>query len=169
MPGTDPFSLVYERVWDILTGHKPLADLVNLRNRIRFDQTEQDPEKQEIEDSDLPELMLVPAGGEAEPFDTNTTARATQDLELQLTTGDLRVHEVLFPVKWQLLRALVQCGVQLGGFDFVRGVGFSNITEEFDNDAANRGTRGWSATITIRVDMHFDVTKLVADRLINDT
>lgn len=168
MPGTDPFSMVYNTVWDVLNRHKPLADLVKLRNRIRFDTDDRDPEKQEIIDSDVPELEMYPAGGDAEPFHTNTSSLASQSLVLQLTTGELRIHKVLFPVKWELLKALIQCGHNLGGLPFVRGISFSGIDETQDDDAANRGTRGWSATITITILMVFDNTRLNDLRLINE-
>ena len=86
MPSQDPFSQVYDAVWKALQAHKPLMDLLRPGNRIRFDDTEpNDPEKENVREGDLPELMLSPAGIEGQPWATSSSSQLTQGLELQLT------------------------------------------------------------------------------------
>lgn len=155
MASKDPFSLVYDAVWTALKSHKPLMDLVRSGNLIRFDgDTTEDPEKENVQEGDLPELMLRPAAVAGQPWATSSSARATQSLELRLTTGDLRATADggLYAMTWAVFSALITAGHKLG-LDFVERVDFESFTQTREDSIANRGTAGWAATAVLHIEL----------------
>lgn len=160
MSSTDPFTRVYNALWDVLEKHKGLTDLVKVGNRIKF--TERGfglrPEKDNIMDGDLPELLLVPANSQTQLFATSSSTQAIQEFELRFTTGDQRIDQLHFPLKWQVMIALSKC--QKLNLPFVKRLGIDSFTETTDDPEANRGKKGWSARILISVEMWFGHTVL---------
>ena len=160
MSSTDPFTRVYNALWDVLEKHKGLTDLVKIGNRIKF--TEEGfglrPEKENVMDADFPELFLIPTNSQIVLFATSSSTEAIQEFELRFTTGDQRVDRLHFPLKWQVMIALSKC--ERLNLPFVKRLGIESFTETTDDPEANRGIKGWSARIVISVEMYFGHTVL---------
>ena len=172
----DPFTMVYDALWNLLESHHGLTSLVGISNRIRFHSTRAeivdaeaavdsdgiahsgdntDPIKANVVPSDLPELDIRPAGGSFAPWATSSSAHATQLFMVGITTGDLRIAQKLFPVKWALFRALMRARHDLQ-LDFVNQVAIDGVDETLGLEEQERGTIGWVALIMISVRMSFD-------------
>ena len=95
---TDPFSLVYDRLWTLLEVHKGFTDLVRLKNRIKFSGTDRSPLKDEVLTADLPELRLICSRMTPHIQRTSSSGSVEMTFEVQVSTGDQRVTELLFPV-----------------------------------------------------------------------
>lgn len=160
MSSTDPFTRVYDALWDVLEKHKGLTDLVKVGNRIKFTAGGFGlrPEKENIMDGDLPELLLIPTNSQIVLFATSSSTQAIQEFELRSTSGDQRIDQLHFPLKWQVMIALSKC--QKLNLPFVKKLTVDSFTETTDDPEANRGIKGWSARIVISVEMWFGHTVL---------
>lgn len=163
MAEINPYIKVYDTIADALEVASPLASLVAAGNRIRFDQAARpDPEKQNIQDADVPEWQLEPApGGGVQYYAASNTHLLTQVLALRITTGDLRVNRYLYHVKWAAVRAIGALQPNIG-LSFVRDVRVIDATETRDDDIANRGREGWSCIMMIEVDIQITRSQLAS-------
>ncbi len=151
---TDPFTQTLDKLWEALEGHAALAALVKAGNRIKLTGEGGDPYKPSTQYADKPELAIEPAGGSIETAATSTSARILQDFDIRLATGSLRVGRELFPVKWEIVKALAAAGQTLG-LSFVRKVTVTSATDRRGDDEADRGTPGWTTVLTVRTEMWF--------------
>jgi hypothetical protein len=156
----DPFTQTLNKLWDLLESHEEFTNLVRLGNRVKLTAADPDPYKPRAQSADLPEVRVEPNGGQAELFATSTSTRAVQNYAILVTTGDLRVNKLLFPLKWELMKALSKSGDNLG-LAFVKKVRIGELTESTERKGAP-GTRGWSGTITVTVEMWFPNSQLQA-------
>lgn len=115
MPYTEPYSQVYDRIWEILTTRTAWSALVKPGNRINFSGDDADPTKQQIAEGDLPQATLVQGGFIDGGFTsgTNRCAQFDQTFELQLLARDLRI-DLINQLKFQTQAALHNAGVHLG-------------------------------------------------------
>lgn len=144
----DPFTQLYDAVYNALTAHTPFTDLVRLRNQIRYDQADRSPLRGSVMKADTPEVALLTAGGTFELTMSSTSAEAIQNLTIKNITGDQRVQKILYPLKWETARALRKAGGTLG-LDFVNNVRLTEHTEELDDFDQSRGQQGWVSEIII--------------------
>ena len=151
---TDPFTDVYNAIWNALENSADFCGVVLPGNRIKFTTDGDVPYKAAVQDGDLPEAMLTPGGGGPfQPGRTSTSASVTQTFRLTLSTGDLRYHKSAGPLKWIVYRALAQAGQTLGTTGLVRRVTFSDSSDLPDDRAMQRGVRGWTVSITITAEL----------------
>ena len=152
---TDPFTQVYDRLWALLEADGGFAARVRKGNRINLQAASSgstDPRRQSVQDGDLPEVTLEQTGGPVDLFDTSGSAAIVEHYEVRITTGDPRPHKALNPVKWRVLKALSRTANNLG-LPFVRHVHVTAATDRTADRKLDRGTAGWSAVITVRVEM----------------
>ena len=154
----DPFTQTLNRLWELLESHAPLADMVRLGNRIKLAGANGDPYKPQVMAADLPEVLIEPAGGQVDLFATSTSTRAVQDYAVTAVTGDLRVHTLLFPLKWELVKALSRSGDNLG-LPFVRKVRIAEQADRADRGKSARAA-GWSLRLIVSVEMWFASAEL---------
>lgn len=147
--GEDPFTTVYNRLWDLLENNGELASLVKIGNRIK---STKDAAKKTYSNADLPELRIEPSGGKCEIKKTNTTMPITQNFSVVCTAGDLRVHKSFLPVKWALLNALTDTTGNLG-LSFVRHIALTDVVD----GANNERFPGWNTAFEINVEMWFKI------------
>lgn len=147
--GEDPFTTVYNRLWDLLENNGELASLVKIGNRIK---STKDAAKKTYSNADLPELRIEPSGGKCEIKKTNTTMPITQNFSVVCTTGDLRVHKSFLPVKWALLNALTDTIGNLG-LSFVRHIALTDVVD----GANSERFPGWNTAFEISVEMWFKI------------
>jgi len=173
----NPFTQLYGSIWKMLELWPGFEGLVCVGNRIKFSGENRDPMKKEILTADLPEVRVVPSGGAMNLHVTNKESNIKKSFQIQVSTGDQRVDAVgtelsgedelikvnvgLFPVEWEILRALTTWSETIykltwKGEEFVKDLSVVGLTEGASQADLNRGIRGWSAVVTIQVDMYFE-------------
>lgn len=164
MLAADPYSPVYEAIWNAIEQHSLLAGKVRIGNRIRYDGESRDPAKDQVLSADFPELRIVTTGIEATNQDSTNT-RHVRGFHVIIVTGDRRLDEYLFPIEWELFRALLPLHRQqfaaqytLGEFKWQAQLGPATeglLTEH------NRGIAGWAAVWTLTVTFHFRTSDIL--------
>lgn len=165
----DPFTEGYTALWALLENHAGFTGLVRAGNRVKFTGNKRDPVKQEVQEADLPEVRLVPAGSVIHLWHTSNGSSAVQHYSAQLATGDLRLDAALFPVKWEIVKALSKSdpahyvnGYWLG-LAHVKKVGPVHESTQGILDAElNRGKPGWAEVLRISVEHWFRTVDLQA-------
>ena len=153
--GVDPFTMAYREVATALFEHPYISENVKLGNRITFDSTtDPDPIKSQVQDGDVPELMLIPIGIGSTSH-TNTSVNVTRTLEVRIVAGDLRVNLSLFPLEWAVIQALHHF-LKREHAPFLRDLSIESVNNTMADDDANRGTRQWVAVCRITLDMWFN-------------
>lgn len=111
----NPFIDVYTMLWYLIETSQTYAGttfvpttLVNRTNRIRYDLGDQDPEKEEIEEADLPEIAIHFSGGESVLRTAADLAHFTPVFNIYVTTGDNRFDRGLGEIIWAIWRALAR-------------------------------------------------------------
>ena len=155
---TDPFTLVYNKLWTYIEADETLVALIKPGNRVKVTGDKQIPIKAIVQDGDMPELVIEPAGGLTQAHFSSTSAQVVQDYRFTLTTGTLMADENLFPIKWALIRLFASIMTEHLGLDWVTSVDLASRDEEgVDTEQAkNRGTSGWSLGLTLSVMMTFN-------------
>lgn len=153
----NPFTMAYTWLWYLLE-IGGVNTLIDRENHIRYDLGHQDPQKDEVQDSDLPELRIV-------PITRSTTLVAAADLStiersysVELTTGENRVDEGLFGIDWTILQALYAWKPfdrRSNGLDYIKNIEIGPVATEDMNAALNRGIEGWSSICQITITMSF--------------
>lgn len=169
---SDPLSMVYDALYDLVMRHPDAADVFKPGNRIRYDRDlDRDPVKDKIQDADLPELILLATGGTIAMHNTSNTSMMTRRYSWLLTTGDMRVHYRLLPIEWLLFEALHNWNVVLtalewpegSGRNFVKRCDVLDVTEGLSDPERNRGIRGWSTIWACDVEMWFKTSDVVQE------
>jgi hypothetical protein len=113
---TDPFTQVYEALWGLLEAHPGFVGLVKVGNRIKYSgDSERQVDKPQALSADLPQVRLVPAGGAVEVGPSSTSGcRIVEQLDVEVWSGDRRLQVALYPVKWEVLKALAGARDNLG-------------------------------------------------------
>ena len=153
----DPFTQTIEKIWELLEADTAVAALVKKGNRVKLTGDGQVPIKSSVQDGDMPELIIEPAGGPMNPHATSTSVSITPRFAITTATGNLMVDAKLFPLKWALLKALFKmCNDNLD-LAFVTNADIVDpAAEGYDAAGAEqRGTSGWSLGLTVQVEMSF--------------
>lgn len=154
-PNVDPFTRVYNAIMALFADHDGVSDLVKPGNLVSYATKSRDPLKVNVQSGDLPEIEVRPAGGEATLWKTSDSTEVIRRYVVGIATGDLRVDESLFPLEWELLRALAGTTSNLG-LPFVVNVHIEGFDEESEATDRHRGTKGWVALFTVGVQMYFN-------------
>lgn len=103
----DPFTLVYDALWELLETHEEFHDKVRLGNRIKFSSYgPDDPIKHEVATADMPEVRLICVGGTPHLQRASGVSFVKKRFEVQVLVNDLRYTEELFPLDWEIYRAM---------------------------------------------------------------
>jgi len=153
----DPFTILYNSLWTAVIG-SPLADLIAKRNRIDFVQP--NSLDLQVSNADLPELVLVPFGGDGNLHQSSCSSRCTRQYGFYISTGDQRLREQLFPVEWELFVMLINWQKNISSITwqsktFVKRVELLSLAQSLSDPARNRGIKGWSSSWMFEVEMHF--------------
>lgn len=180
---TDPFSQVERALWTMLEAHEGFTDRVRSGNRVKFSGgNSRSPMKDEVSAADLPEVRIIPAG-KVEQLEIDSTAcHVAGTWQIQIATGDQRTDEAgdlagsdkaygasVFPVQWEILRALQGWRTHIktltwSGETFVTAFKIGGPTSEGTTDTdLNRGVKGWSSILSVTVFMHFAVSLMEPD------
>jgi len=165
---TDPFSLVYDRLWELLESHKGFTDLVKLRNRTKFSGNDRSPLKDEVLAADLPEVRLIVSKLFPHIQRTSSSGSVNMTFEVQISTGDQRLTEVIFPVVFEIIRAMhgwpmVLQSLEWRGIPFVVKFVLGEIPIGTSDRDKNRGIIGWSTVWTCDLEIWLPTTLLQPD------
>lgn len=165
----DPFTEVYNALYDQLEAEHEIERRILPRSRIRLDGEEPNPTRVKVAAADMPELRLDPGSCLSELFHTSSAAKIVQTFLLTMSSQEVRVQRDIFPVKWAVLRALSKGAPKLG-LDFVKRIDVMDTVDELDQEAGrgrtsgSRGTPGWEFTMTIQVTMFINRSRLTRER-----
>lgn len=163
----DPISQVYEAIWGLLIANDSFESLVIVGNRIKFnDDDNRSPMKDQVLGSDFPEVRIVPAGGSNHHYNTSTTSMMTRRFAIQVSTGDQRIHEQLYPVEWAIFVALTDWLETLQALrwlskKYIVSLKTLDVSEGISDLDLNRGIQGWSTVWNCEVDMSFSTADLL--------
>lgn len=165
---SEPFTLVFDALWTAAESCQSLASLFKLGNRTRLDGDDRNPIKQNVQDSDLPELILSSEGLSAANLHASSCSTdVTHRYAWLVSTGDQRVNTRLNPAGFALLCALCTLREHLMGLEwlgrkFVQSFQLVEVGEGMSDPERNRGIKGWSAVWRVDVRMIFRTADLEA-------
>lgn len=156
----DPFTEVLQTLWVLLETSSELTTLVKTGNRIKWASdsfAKSRPSKLTTTKTDLPELAVLPNGGEYNYHASSSSVKLIQRYTIGIMSWDLRIHKYFFPLKWAVIKVLANADANLG-LDYVREI------EVEDNEDVKSIERhpGWQAAFDISVMMVFDRTEMKA-------
>ena len=157
----DPFTQTQRALWHCLDEHLGLARLVKMGNRQRHMTDTGDHRKPNVQAGDLPELDLVPTAFSAVLSWTSQSAEVVRRFELRTVTGEPLLDAALFPLEWQLLRAIGSAAERAPplGLPWVTDLTVEEASQQQSGDDLARGADGWTAVMVIAVRMRFDRAK----------
>lgn len=163
----NPFSMTYDALWQMAASHPEFNRLVKIGNRIRYDDS-RDPEKQVVAAADLPEVVLVSESLSTNLHATSSSSMMTRNYTWLISTGDLRMNELLYPVEWALICAMANWKQVLGalkwkGAHFIKQHDMTAASEGESDSTRNRGIIGWSSSWRCTVQMYFKTNDLIGE------
>jgi hypothetical protein len=171
MADPNPFTLVYDALWELAFQHPVVADLVKVGNRAAYndDTKTDDPVKRTVLNADFPEIVLQVAGiTGGNMHQTSSTSMVRRRYTFTISTGDFRLHPKLHQIEWGLFCAMADWKRVMGelvwnGQNFVKRCDLGDVSEGFVNPEKNRGIRGWSAVWACDLEMHFKTSDLKSE------
>lgn len=163
--GQTPYTLVLREFKDVLLDYADFARLVDEHNIITYTGADRSPDKDQITESDLPEVRILLAGSLPGQHASSCMSGDTVTYEIQVSTGDQRLDALHLPLKWEVFRALRQCEPRLrllewNGKPFVLSAMAISVSEGVANADLNRSIIGWSAIWACQVRMYFTTLDL---------
>lgn len=165
---TDPFTQVYDALYSLPWEREALCHMVKPGNRVSFSGADRDPLKPSVQAADLPEIRLIPTGGTPHLQRTSSSTTWIMRFEWGIATGDQRVNENLYPVEWELLRAMANWIAVLTALTwkdkvFVWFAKPTDSREGVTETDINRGVKGWVALWACEVHLKFTTSDLIAE------
>lgn len=165
----DPITRVYNALWSLVENHAPLAFMVKPGNRIKYAGS-RDPAKSNKLDADLPELKLVTVSSEPHAYVDSTNSEIVKRFRFLLKTGDRRVDMALFPIEWELFRALarfrpVMDALTEAGSKYVVKVILEQVRDQNINprDDGPGGPSGWASLAEVSVQMRWNTSLVITN------
>jgi hypothetical protein len=156
----DPFTKVYDALWDLAVRNKALTDLIKVNNRIQYDKWI--GAKDDISTADLPELALIVDGGLWNFQATSSHSSFERQYDWAITTGDFTIRDYN-RIVWELCRAMTDwdrfiCPVSWNGAQVVKNANQGELTEGTLRVEQNRNIRGWASIWTLNVEFMIPTT-----------
>lgn len=155
----NPFTQVYEALWEMLENHQGFVDLVPEKNRIKM--LSHSPVKDQVSTADLPEVRILPFGGRNHMNNSTNSTKLTRRYNIQIATGTHDVSEALYLVEFEIIRALhdwtkILKELQWSGCTFVKVFRELDIQEGASVYDLNRGIKGWSSVWSCEIELWFN-------------
>lgn len=159
----DPFTSAYTALCDALTGSSYVTAIVDADNIVTMN-TLRPPGLDYRAFGDTPTLFVTPrTGGDADDaWHISTTARALLPVDLDVWTADERLAEVLWPLRFAILRALYAATPTLGSSYVQRADPSAGWAPLEPGDATLRydTESGWGARMTVTLELRIPHTEL---------
>lgn len=161
MAERDPFSQCYDVLKSMLENCTIVQDLVESDNVILFatsGQLAMKGLKDEIHESDLPEIRILPSGLTPRVGRDSTHSSFMQRFSVQLATGHLAADELMFPLTLALAASWANWQPMFGdltwqGNKFVHLAQATEAQQGIAIENENRGIRGWATVWSVQVDI----------------
>lgn len=162
---SDPFSLIYNRLWEAVDGHPNIGDYIKAGNRPSYSDNKRKPTLDTMSSGDLPELLLLPSGTEGSLTTSSSGSGFKKTFMWVLNTGDLRVDKWLHPIEWILFQSMVTYkdsfyDLQWEGQKFVKGVMLGSTTVGQSEALRQVNINGWSLVQSIEFNCRFTTSSL---------
>lgn len=160
----DPFTIVYEGIWDMLEANADFCTLVKPGNRIKYNGPARPAIKDEISTADTPEVRVVPLSTEYHLQRTSNGTSITKTYGIEVSSGSTIAANGVWAVEWQILRAVSNWQTYLSnlvwpegsdGSEFVKLCKPLSAAEGVRRTDLNRGIYGWSLVWAVEVEMWF--------------
>lgn len=163
---TNPFQMVWDALWRMAEANETLAEIVKLRNRIRYDEVL--GPKREAVDSDFPELVLLSSGGGANIMNSSGTTKVERKYTWAISTAEYEINYYNL-IAWELFRAMISWNTELCALEWPESSGWHFVvrTNVLDIDEGtialdeHRNIAGWAGMWQIDVEMHFSTSTLL--------
>lgn len=170
----DPLSLLERNLWFAAESHPGVTALVRLANRARMVAqgvvpAQDNPLKDSLLTTDLPELTLFAMGGEPDAVGqgvSSSTVGMVQRFGWGLSTDEIRTDMLrsLNPLKWALLNAMWR--VKYGAasvLPFVNLIIVRNVSDQVqDPSQKDRDVAGWKCLVSVECRLVFDRSLVTA-------
>jgi len=155
----DPFTLVYNALWDLLEDDKTLKSMVRLGNRIRLTGDDRNPIKEKYATEDLPEIIVFPRRILPNTHKGSNFCFIEEELSVEVRTGNVNLVD-LYPLKWAVYRASTRWKTFLSSLkwrnlSFVLDVDLISSDDASLTEATTRRLTGWSTLWVFRTRMKF--------------
>lgn len=177
---TDYVDGVLTQLWALLEAHTGFTEAVKAGNRIKLNNDQTDPFKQQLQNADLPQVSIIPGLGSFthEVFtvtphygltytvtnDTTLSAnswkeRHTEPFTITIVHEDLRSDQAS-ALRWEIIKALRKGGAKLG-LAYVHSWGpvsgdMKFVADTVDESGNPRGTKRITTTLNVPVTMWID-------------
>ena len=161
----DPYTLLLRSAWMFLRARTDFCALVPLGNQIDYLGDAGDPEKESKGEADFPYVRVIVARSGPGQANDSASISDRMTIQVQVKSGDKRLHRLHNPLRWIVLKAMVGAQVGFpkimwnGMYPFWRLQVESVEDGQLQNDL-ERGIIGWSAVWQCSVDMRFDRNRL---------
>lgn len=162
---SDPFTLVYDNLLDIVKQSKGLEIIVaSLRDKIISLNTKQGNNAIQSEPTaaTLPEIILASNTVSGNFNFASNAVQITRLYQFLISTDAGALGETIYPLEWGISCAMVdaQYDVRLRelawhNYKFVKALQLGAVTSGESNADANRGIQGWAAIWQLNVNMLF--------------
>jgi hypothetical protein len=166
---SDPFTLVYNALDSLLWASSEVRSLVRPGNRLSFNSTKTlNPIKDEVSESDLPEMILEITSLTGNLFATSSSSEVTRQFQVLLSTGNMQATQMLLPLEFAVFAAMANWKsvlLALRWIDpdraFVTRANLVSAECGIRDIEKNRGLTGWSAIWTVDIRMDFKTSDLI--------
>ncbi|KKN77777.1 hypothetical protein LCGC14_0357510 [marine sediment metagenome] len=160
---TDPFSIVYDALWQMVEDYSGFTDLVNVGNRLRFASDIRDPLKRETLTNDFPAVGILANGHFPHLQRTSNSSTVTSRFIFMLVSGEQQLDRALYPITWEMLRAMTKWATRLQALTWetktfvtlAKPIDSSEIFTEDTFLGSTKGILGWSGRWDYEVEMQF--------------
>lgn len=166
---TDPLSLVYNALWDLLEVHAGFTGLVKVGNRVKYDTFGIVASKDALTDADVPEVAIVPLGLIYGLQISSSSSSFVQRYGAELVTGTSQLAQTggFLPVKWEVIRALAAWESVLNALtwesqNFVKTLRGGDLTDNLlrDGGLGARSITGWRSLMMFEVTMYLTTASI---------
>lgn len=166
---TDPFTVLFDKLWEVVDSDSDLQQLVNEGGKIKFvrdvDIYGFDPRNRQV---NQPELSLLPDLFEANIGATNNSSEIIRSFNWSIRTPSKMLNKELFPIEWSLYKAMCVYAPEIRTVTYanekfvhkINVISGSNFTPEIDMIQANPTLIGWRTIWTMQFEMSFSKNQL---------
>lgn len=160
----DPFTQGERLLWAVLEGSEAFTSLVREGNRIKFGTSDalEEPRLDSTHVTDYPRVAIYPGSGQSNKVRTSAGPSLSQVYIIEISSGSMRTHAKMNPVKWAVWRAiealLDQTKARMAFTYQVNTGSFQDSVNLGNQD--ERGPRGWVSVLDVTVEMKFPKSEM---------
>ena len=148
----------------MLENHTPFTDLVPKENRIKYTR-KSSPYVRDASVADMPEIRLIPGQAIPHPQRTSNSSSILKRFEIEVRSGNPFIGEVLYPIEWEIYRALTKWAATLMALKwnhktFVKLCRPTQIVESYES-LPKTSPIGWQSVWSCEVELWFTTSDLV--------